>query len=158
MTQFPNTDTKDLGDPKKQIRPWTALGVIASVLISSTLLIWAVSLPFRRASSSTRIVTAEKDAKITVQQQRSEAERIRETAMMQHRDFLYRLKKQKQQKLQRELPGRDEAQRQWSQRSESMKSQIAELSQAIVDVDAPEGSILWENRKQLVKISSDSGE
>lgn len=143
---------------RKPRRPWMAVGIVISLLVSCTLLIWAFSLPFARLSASARPAATEVDAKISSKQQRTETQEIRAAAIAQHRDFLYLLKKQKQVNSQQELPGREEAEERWNRRTEAIKAKIVELDKAIKDNDVPEGSMLWENRERLMKITSDKGE
>ncbi|WP_149752922.1 hypothetical protein [Rubripirellula obstinata] len=135
-----------------------AIGIVISLMVSCTLLIWAFSLPFARLSASARPAATEVDVEISSKQQRTEAQEIRAAAIAQHRDFLYLLKKQKQVKSQKELPGREQAEERWNRRTEAIKVKIVELDQAIKDNDIPEGSVLWENRQRLIEISSDSAE
>lgn len=154
-----NADKLERTDsPRKSGRTWMAIGIVASMLISSTLLIWAFSLPFRRLSASARPVATEGDNTVTALQRRDEAQEIRDAAIVQHRDFLFLLKKQKQLKLQQQLPGREESQKRWTRRTVAMKEKIVELDEAIKKLDVPEGSMLWQNREQLVKTIADSGE
>jgi hypothetical protein len=137
------------------------LGIGLSLLISSTLLVWAFSLPFRRSSvtigSAGNASSIQEDFSVKAKQRRSQAEEIREQAMVQHRDFLRLMKKQKHYKASQQRLGHQEAQQRWQRRTESMQTEIAKLTVAIEKSNASEDSMLWQDREHLIKVSEDSG-
>ena len=141
---------------QKPKRPWMAIGIILSLLTSCTLLIWAFTLPLRRLSSSTKPVATQQNPLEIARQKRSEAQEIREVAIVDHRNFLHSLEKENERKFKQDLPGKKNLQQRWTRSSEKMQREISELTRVIEEHEAPKGSILWENREQLMKIVADS--
>ncbi len=153
----PNQSSPSTTPPRRgrSSRWWIGL----SFLVSSLILLWAFTLPFRNPGPSVGSVNQVSGIQtafsLSAGQRRAEAEQFREDAIAEHHDYLRSLEKKRQLHDRRELPRKQEVVQRWNQRVELMQARIKKLDSEIQRSDAPEGSLMWQNREELTKVLDD---
>jgi hypothetical protein len=120
--------------------------------LSSLLLLWSFSLPFRQAgslASSARSAAeiATRDLSHRIEQRRSQAEELREAAIAMDQEFMRSLAKRNAAKS--DLPGGQEATARWHRHRQFVLKQVEQLR------DAPEGSLEAAYRRELIESLQD---
>ena len=140
---------------KRKERKTKRFWITLSLLLSTALLVWSFSLPFRQpgqpivsSSPSQQAGEGQLDLSEQIQQRRTNAEEFRDAAIALDREFMRAVAERNRPK--RDLPGHQDSKAAFERHVESVKKQLRQFK------DAKEGTVEWEAKQQLLASLQDA--